>query len=177
MSFYRRTYNVLETTSTNTKSTSSWSLRNSWMQYITLTLPCLDSGRQGPEREKHTGWAADAVRRSRSSDLTVACKKQSGLHFSCNSNCSKVMKQLKTLKSSRGLLWNDHLVHSKTIFYSDYYLKKACAYLSQRACKPEVSLLNPQSRDSLRPGCLSHHTKYTLNQVKVRICEMMSLEL
>ena len=29
------------------------------MQYITLTLPCLDPGRQGPEREEHTGWAAE----------------------------------------------------------------------------------------------------------------------
>lgn len=58
---YKRTYNVLETTSTNTTSTSAWSLRNSWMQFITLTLPCFDPGRQGPEREEHTGWAADVV--------------------------------------------------------------------------------------------------------------------
>lgn len=94
------------------------------MQYITLTLPCFDSGRQGPEREKHTGVAtADAIRQSRSSDLTVAYKKQSGLHFICNSNCLKVMKQLETLRNPWGLLWNDHLTHNETIFYSDYYSK------------------------------------------------------
>lgn len=32
------------------------------MQYITLTLPCLDPGRQGPEREEHTGWAVAEVK-------------------------------------------------------------------------------------------------------------------
>lgn len=59
--FLQRTYNVLEPTSTNNTSTSAWSLRNSWMQYITLTLPCLDPGQQGPEREEHTGWAVAEV--------------------------------------------------------------------------------------------------------------------
>lgn len=75
--FLQRTYNVLESTSTNITSTSVWSLRNSWMQYITLTLPCLDPGRQGPEREEHTGWGSGRVQGSRSPNLTVVCKKES----------------------------------------------------------------------------------------------------
>lgn len=79
--FLQRTYNVLEPTSTNTTSTSAWSLRNSWMQYITLTLPCLDSGRWGPEREEHTGWAVAEVKVSEPHRRVQKRESLRGLHF------------------------------------------------------------------------------------------------
>lgn len=55
------------------------------MQYITLTLPCLDPGQQGPEREEHTEVGGGRGQGSRSPNLTVVvCKKESrlrGLHL------------------------------------------------------------------------------------------------
>lgn len=119
--FLQRTYNVLEPTSTNTTSTSAWSLRNSWMQYITLTLPCLDPGRQGPEREEHTGWAVAEVKVSEPHRRVQKRESLRGLHFVCISNCSYIMKRLKTWgiqeDTSSGLKWSSHTSKIKTIFY------------------------------------------------------------
>ena len=112
--FLLRTYNVLEPTSTNTTSTSAWSLRNSRMQYITLTLPCLDSGLQGPERGTWHGMVGMGQgQRSRSPNPTVVCKKREMQR--CISNCSYVMKWQRTrgVKKTPQAAWNDHLILQK----------------------------------------------------------------
>lgn len=95
--FYMRTYNVLEPTSTNTTSTSVWSLRNSWMQYITLTLPCLDPGRQGPERNTLGGqWPRSRVKVSKPHRRVQKRESLRGLHFVCISTCLYIVKRIKT---------------------------------------------------------------------------------
>lgn len=139
------------TYSTNTTSTSAWSLSYSWMQYITLTLPCLDPGRQGPEREEHTGWAVAESQGSRSLNLTVVCKKESRwedciVFFVCVSNCLHIVKQLKSRGIRRRHFKRFEMIISyfknKDHFLWLFFFLKQCAYLSQRVRKPESTHLN-----------------------------------
>lgn len=166
----QRTYNVLEPTSTNTTSTSAWSLRNSWMQYITLTLPCLDSGRWGPEREEHTGWAVAEVKVSK--PRCRVQKKRVTARTALLSAFQIVRTSWLRLKSweiqedtSSSLKRSSHTSKIKTISYGFF---KQCAYLSKKVCKPEVS----------HPNCLKlawihwdigqiNHTECTAHRVKV----------
>lgn len=121
--FLQRTYNVLEPTSTNTTSTSAWSLRNSWMQYITLTLPCLDPGRQGPEREEHTGWAVAEVK-GQGLRTSPSCAKKRVvartafcLHFNLFVHHEIAKTWGLQEDTSSGLKWSSHTSKIKTTSY------------------------------------------------------------
>lgn len=105
--FYNRTYNVLEATSTNTTSSSVWSLTNSWMQYITLTLPCIYPGQQGPERG--TRWVGSGQDQGlRSPNLTVVCKKGSGCG-DCALSAFQMTQIVKWPEKTLQVVGNDHL--------------------------------------------------------------------
>lgn len=105
--FYNRTYNVLEATSTNTTSTSVWSLTNSWMQYITLTLPCIYPGQQGPERGTH--WVGSGQEQGlRSPNLTVVCKKGSGCG-DCTLSAFQMTQMVKWSEKTLQVVRNDNL--------------------------------------------------------------------
>jgi len=126
--------------------------------------------------ERGTHWVGSGRGQgSRSLNLTVVCKKESRCEdciFVCISNCSHIMKRLKTQgikeDTSSGLKWSSHTSKIKTIFYG--FLKQ-CAYLSQRVRKPEVSHLNSLNLAWIHGDMARiNHTESTSVQVKVVIC-------
>lgn len=81
------------------------------MQYITLTLPCLDPGRQGPERGTH--WVGSGqVQGSRSPNLTVVCKREllQGLHFVCISNYINHEMARNLRNPKRHFKWSEMII-------------------------------------------------------------------
>lgn len=83
------------------------------MQYITLTLPCLDPGRQGPGREEHTGWAVAKGQGLRTSP-SCAKKRESlqGLPLCLHFKIVRTSSNRKNLRSSRRHVQQGEIINS-----------------------------------------------------------------